>query len=321
MRLAGYKLVSLLSFRGRKGDAAARTLVSASIWRDSVEGKSGTYGVSAQTVRNYVEDQGLSVIGNVLEEVRGISAKMLEEVRRIDLSLDWTGIRYYGKYVEGLGSGDKGYSWNYATATTKYRGRILLLAFSPYVRGMSEAGIVRSLIEQVLSLGFRVRTVALDSGFHSVGEVGIRGEFDGHYRTRSRRLAEGEQVDFRLIVSRRRAGLEPAGHRRRGPGYVARATNLGLPGRDVLRFYDRIGAPIETSYRDIKSFLLFTSSTKRIFRLFAFLLAALIHSFSTLFRGSLRREEFRLLLALVLIRGMVEVEIDPIEQFSGDHHT
>jgi len=38
------------------------------------------------------------VIGNVLEEAR-----------EIDLSLDWTGIRYYGKYVEGLGSGDKGY--------------------------------------------------------------------------------------------------------------------------------------------------------------------------------------------------------------------
>jgi len=28
-----------------------------------------------------VEDQGLGVIGDVLEEVRGISAKMLEEVR------------------------------------------------------------------------------------------------------------------------------------------------------------------------------------------------------------------------------------------------
>jgi len=181
--------------------------------------------------------------------------------------------------VEGLGSGDRGYSWNYATATTKYGGRILLLAFSPYVRGMSKVGIVRSLIEQVLSLGFRIRTVALDSGFYSVGvvryisrfkfilavpvgEVGIRGEFDGRYRTRSRRLAEGERVDFRLIVSRRRAGPEPAGHRRRGPEYVARATNLGLPGRDVLRLYDRIRAPIETSYRDIKSFLLFTSSTK-----------------------------------------------------------
>ena len=144
-----------------------------------------------------------------------------------------------------------------------------------------------------------------------VGDVkaGIHGEFDGRHGTRSKGPAADEQVDFRLIVSRRR-----------GPGYVAGATNLELPGRDVLRLYDRIRAPIETSYRDIKSFLLFTSSTKRIFRLFAFLLAALIYSFSTLFRGSLRREEFRLLPALVLIRGVVEVEIDPIEPFSGDNN-
>jgi len=71
-----------------------------------------------------VEDRGLGVIGNVLEEVGGISAKMLEGARGMDLSLDRTGTRYYGKYVEGPGSGDKGYSWNYATATTKYRGRM-----------------------------------------------------------------------------------------------------------------------------------------------------------------------------------------------------
>jgi len=133
---------------------------------------------------------------------------------------------------------------------------------------MSKVGIVRSLIEQVLSLGFRIRTVALDSGFHSVGaaryisrfkfilavpvgDVGIRGEFDGRHGTRSKGPAADEQVDFRPIVSRRRAGLEPAGHRRRGPGYVARATNLELPGRDVLRLYDGIRAPIEKSYRDI----------------------------------------------------------------------
>jgi len=144
---------------------------------------------------------------------------------------------------------------------------------------MSEVGIVRSLIEQALSLGFRIRTVALDSGFHSVGvvryisrfkfisavpvgDVGIHGEFDGRYRTRSKGPAADEQVDFRLIVSRRRAGLGPAGRRRRGPGYVARATNLELPGRDVLRLYDGIGAPIETSCRDIKGFLPFTGSTK-----------------------------------------------------------
>jgi len=124
---------------------------------------------------------------------------------------------------------------------------------------MSEVGMVRSLIERVLSLGFRIRTVALDSGFHSVdvvrcisrfkfisavpvGDVkaGIHGEFDGRHGTRSKRPAADEQVDFRPIVSRRR-----------GPEYVAGATNLELPGRDVLRLYDGIRAPIETSYRDI----------------------------------------------------------------------
>jgi hypothetical protein len=59
------------------------------------------------------------------------------------------------------------------------------------------------------------------------------------------------------------------------------------------------------------------SSTKMIFGLFVFLLAALIHSYSTLFRGSLRREEFRLLPALVFVRGMVEVDIEPL---GGDNN-
>jgi hypothetical protein len=54
-------------------------------------------------------------------------------------------MRCYGEYVEGLGSGDEGYSWNRATATTKYGSR-MLLAFSPHARGMGEVGVVGSLI-------------------------------------------------------------------------------------------------------------------------------------------------------------------------------
>jgi hypothetical protein len=38
----------------------------------------------------------------------------------------------------------------------------MLLAFSPHARGMNDAGMVGSLIERVLSLGFRIRTVALE---------------------------------------------------------------------------------------------------------------------------------------------------------------
>ncbi|MFP3229508.1 MAG: hypothetical protein RXR47_05235 [Nitrososphaeria archaeon] len=112
---------------------------------------------------------------------------------------------------------------------------------------MSEVGMVGSLIEQAPSLGFRMRTVALDSGLRSasaarylsrfkfisavpMGEVGIRGELDGRHRTRSKGLAEGEQVDFRLIVSRRRAGLEPAGHRAGDPGTSPGSRTRGCGG-------------------------------------------------------------------------------------------
>ncbi|MFP3229507.1 MAG: DUF4322 domain-containing protein, partial [Nitrososphaeria archaeon] len=121
-RLAGYKLVSPLSFRGRKGDAAARTLVSASIWRDSAEGRSGTCGVSARCP----EPRG----GPGARHDQGFAGGAKE----IDLSLDWTGMRYYGKYAEGLGSGDGGYPWNYATATAKMQGQDAA-ASSPHVRG------------------------------------------------------------------------------------------------------------------------------------------------------------------------------------------
>jgi hypothetical protein len=127
-----------------------------------------------------MEDRGLGMIGD-----------LLEGAREIHLSLDWTGIGYYGKYAEGLGSGDEGYPWNCATATAKMQGQDAA-ASSPHVRGVSEVGMVGSLIERAPSLGFRMRTVAPDPGLRSagaarylsrfkfvsavpMGEVGIRG--------------------------------------------------------------------------------------------------------------------------------------------------
>ena len=52
----------MLNFKGKKGDEVAKTLISACLWNDSVENKSGAYDVSPQTVRNYVEKQGMEVI-------------------------------------------------------------------------------------------------------------------------------------------------------------------------------------------------------------------------------------------------------------------
>jgi len=84
--------------------------------------------VPARTLRNCAEDRGLGMIGD-----------LLEGAREIHLSLDWTGIGYYGKYAEGLGSGDEGYSWNCATAAAKMQGQDAA-AFPPYVGGWARSG-------------------------------------------------------------------------------------------------------------------------------------------------------------------------------------
>jgi len=125
----GYKLLSTLNFKGRRGEEVARTLISACLWNDSVESKSRAYGVSPQTVRNYVEEQGVEVVEKLLESARKMSLKVLKGVREIDLSIDWTTKTWNGKTVGGLGSSEEGSSWNYATATTKFDGKVLLLAF------------------------------------------------------------------------------------------------------------------------------------------------------------------------------------------------
>ena len=65
--------------------------------------------------------------------------------------------------MEGLGSSENGSSWNYATATTKYDGKVLLLAFVTQVNGMSKEEIVKILVEQVVAMGFKIRLITLDA--------------------------------------------------------------------------------------------------------------------------------------------------------------
>jgi IS4 transposase len=84
----GYKLLSMLNFKGKKGEEVAKTLISACLWNDSVENKSRAYDVSPQTVRNYVEKQGMEVIEKLLERARKISLEVLKGVKEIDLSID-----------------------------------------------------------------------------------------------------------------------------------------------------------------------------------------------------------------------------------------
>ena len=303
----GYKLLSMLNFKGKRGEEVARTLISACLWNDSVESKSRTYDVSPQTVRNYGEEQGVEVIEKLLESARKISLKVLKGVKEIDVSIDWTTKTWYGRPVGGLGSSEEGNSWNYATATTKFNGKVLLLAFVTQVKGMTKEEIVKALVEQVVAMGFKIRLITLDAGFYTIdvlnfisqfkyivavpaGDVKVFEEFDGDYTTNSKRHSRDEQVKFRLSVY----GSEKI--KRKKVVYFARGTNLDLPKKEVLKLYDKVRSPIETSYRNIKAFLPFTSSTKFVFRMLIFVLAMIFYS---LFKGMARREEFRLLLILL----------------------
>jgi len=141
VRLAGCELVSPLSFRGRKGGCGGQDPGLRVHLGDSAEGKSGAYGVSTQAVRNHAEDQGLGVIGTCWRRSGGRSIARLDRDEVLRQTRGGPGIC--------------------ATAAAKYGGR-MLLAFSPHARGMNDAGMVGSLIERVLSLGFRIRTVALE---------------------------------------------------------------------------------------------------------------------------------------------------------------
>jgi putative transposase len=78
----------------------------------------------------------------------------------------------------------------------------------------------------------------------------------------------------------------------------ARTTNLDLPKKDVLKMYNKVRGTIETSYRNIKSFLRFTGSTKFVFRTLIFLLAMTIYSLFTIFKEKQREKNLGYYLSL-----------------------
>jgi hypothetical protein len=116
-------------------------------------------------------------------------------------------------------------------------------------------------------MGFKIRFITLDAGFYTVdmlnftsqfnyivavpiGDVKVFGEFDGDYKTNSKRHRKDEQVKFRLLVYSR----EKVRRRKKRLVYFARATNLDLPKREVLDLYNKVRGPIETSYRNTRLF-------------------------------------------------------------------
>ncbi|QXJ30921.1 hypothetical protein J5U22_00500 [Saccharolobus shibatae] len=183
---------------------------------------------------------------------------------------------------------------------------------------MTKDDIVKILVEQVVAMGFKIRLIVLDAGFYTVdvlnfisqfnyiigvpvGDVKVYEEFDGEYMTNSKRHKKDEQVKFRLLVYSR----EKMKRKKEKVVYFARATNLDLP--KVLKLYNKVRSPIETSYRNIKAFLPFTSSTKFVFRMLIFVLMA-FYSLYTVFKSVVGREEFRSLLVLLFPEDLLNLE-------------
>ena len=74
-------------------------------------------------------------------------------------------LTYFLTQLYPVAPSEEGNSWNYATATTKFNGKVLLLAFVTQVKGMTKEEIVKALVEQVMAMGFKIRLITLDAGF------------------------------------------------------------------------------------------------------------------------------------------------------------
>jgi len=102
-------------------------------------------------------------------------------------------------------------------------------------------------VEQVVAMGFKIRLITLDAGFYTVDvlnfisqfnyiiavpieDVKVYEEYDGDYKTNSKRHRRNEQVKFRLLVYSK----EKVRRKKKRNVYFARATNLEIPKRGVL---------------------------------------------------------------------------------------
>ena len=113
---------------------------------------------------------------------------------------------------------------------------------------------MKALVEQVVAMGFKVRLITLDAGFYTidvlnfisqfkyivavpVGDVKVFEEFDGDYKTNSKRHRRDEQVKSRLLVYSKEKVRRK---RKKRFVYFARATNLEIPKREVLDLYNKV---------------------------------------------------------------------------------
>jgi len=195
----------------------ARALLAAALRRESVEESAEAFGVTGQTVRNCANSQGPRLVEGMLKRAKEEARRALSGIgrgrARLNISIDWTEVVYYGEPVEGVTGGKDGHCWSFATAVTRAYRRTWILAFTFVRPGMSKEETVRDLLSQVEEFA-RVNVVTMDAGFYGVGilellsryrfimavpirRIGVNGVVDTQYTTDSGRRSREEQASFR----------------------------------------------------------------------------------------------------------------------------
>jgi len=276
-----------------------RVVTLASLSNSYVEGTASKLGLCGQTIRNRLKQQDPSrFFAANADVVRKMRAKGAFS-KPVTIAVDAHDEMFYGdRSADGVAGTQfkKGsnYAYRFATASVLADGQRITVAAVPFTTG-PVVDHVRRLMEQVSTLGIKVKYLLFDRGYCSSGliryleSVGMKyvvhmitggrlnaGE-DRAYTMGSHSKRKGERVTFRLVTVAENGLI------------YAFATNLGMPPKGIRKaFGERWG--IETSYRMIRQFLPKTTTKLHRMRVLYFFMAVLLYNLWVLlnFRGSLK---------------------------------
>ncbi len=277
----------------RNTENILRVTLLASLNNGYVEGSANTLNLCSQTVRNHLKHQEpkriLQANLSLLQEMKRCSAFS----RLLTLAIDLHDEMYYGDPKTQGVTGTKPkkgsyYAYKFATASVLLDNQRFTLAVEPIIK-LSVLEHVRQLINQILTLGVKIRLILFDRGYFSTALInylntlpfsyiiqlpasiqGLKEGEDRLYTTRRHGTRKRDQATFRLVTFR---GKDFHGKVK----LFIFATNTSFkPLRIRQVFRKRWG--IENSYRMIRKFLAKTTSRCYSARLLYFYLAVVLYN-------------------------------------------
>jgi len=268
-------------------EGTLRVVTLAAMNGSYVEGTASSLGLCGQTIRNRLKRQDPSrffqVNKQLVDRLRSIGALSMP----VPLAIDTHDEMFYGDPSAAGVTGTRNrkgtnYAYKFATASVLVNGKRMTVAVVPFTTGPM-VDHVRRLMDQVSSLGIKVKYLLFDRGYHSVGLIrylesagikyvihligrmhAVAGE-DRSYTTDSHSRRKGEQATFRLVTLM-------------GKGLLyAFATNMTATPKGIRKTFRRRWG-IETSYRMIRSFLPRTTTKLYRIRVLYFYTAVLLYN-------------------------------------------